>query len=457
MASRVGAALITSAAVAASQDVGDYRQTPHGLRPKGCIHGVPSGTTIEFLTSGSVRHWFPNGSVTTLGPCDVSARETPSETANVGVPVAHYPAPVYSRTQTASPVQRMTAKYIVPEIPHEQNDQSIYIWIGIDPDDESNVMQPVLGWNRVGGTDPSQSWYGVGGWGIESWLMVPSGRSYFSETIWGFNPGDVIDGVMVADSSIGQNGYSIVTSGVINGQPVQTELRAVSQSVYEPEHLPAIQYETWNECLDDTCYQVVCDRMPNSPVVISDVVVEPAAEFYTTKGLVWDLRDRCGWGATLEQQSVSSTTKFTLTPPGFPPPGPSPSPSPVPPSPVPPPSPTPSPSPSVCPDDAQTQSVGQGLECVWLDGVHGLRIPKSAMPYCDYLDSGSLGYYWEASEGDYDCAASARKTDSGSIQYCIWQDGRRGFSVPTGAKPDCDGLSAGRIGMIFPGAATVLV
>lgn len=368
----------------------------------------------------------------------------------MSTPIAHYPAPLYSRPQSSSPVQRMAAKYIVPDAPREQLDQSIYIWIGIDPDDESNVMQPVLGWNRVGGTDPSEPWYGTGGWGIESWMMVPSGRSYFSETRWGFLPGDVIDGVMLADSSLGPNGYSIVTSGLLNGKPVQTELRAVSQSVYEPEHLPAVQFETWRGCLDDSCYQVDCDRMPASSVVFEEVSVEPAAQFYTTKGLVWDVRDRCGWTADLEQTSASTT--WRLMPPG----APSPVPTPVPPTPPPSPAPTPPPA-SVCPQDSKTIQVEQGTECLWLDGVDGLTIPKAAQPYCDYLATGTLGYYWDSSQADCDCAESARKTESGNSRFCIWENGARGFTVPSGAIADCSSLSNGRIGLIIPNAHVFVV
>jgi len=175
----------------------------------------------------------------------------------------------------------------VPKTPVAQDDQSIYIWIGTDPDDESDVMQPVLGWNRKGGDDPSGQWYGKGGWGIESWMMVPSGQSFYSETIWGFQPGDEIDGLIQADPSLGANGYYIRASGFIDEKPVSTVLRAVGRKT---EHLPAVQFEVWNECSDDACNQVRCDRMPASEVLFSNLTVVPRAEFFSTTGLVWDLQ-----------------------------------------------------------------------------------------------------------------------------------------------------------------------
>lgn len=392
------------------------------------------------MGDSGVRHVFPNGSVQSFGPCSEARLRSgalpPAGAAeNVGM-AAHYPAPLYSRTKTADAVQRLTAKYIVPEVPREQADQSIYIWIGTDPDDESDVMQPVLGWNRVGGTDPSGQWYGDGGWGIESWNMVPSGHSTFSETIWGFQPGDIIEGVIEADSSIGSNGYYIAATGSIGGEPVQTVLRAAGAKL---EHIPTVQFEVWNECLDSACAQVDCNRLPGSQVLVSDVVVEPASTFYSTTGLVWDLQQRCGWTKSLDQPS-SGPVNWALIPPGTPSPAPT-APSPMPPSPSP--SPTPS---SKCPADAE---LVDGHECVWQSGAHGLTIPASAMPYCDYISQGTLGYTWNSAAGDFSCAASARKTVSDRTNYCLWDDGHRGVSIPQGSSADCGSLSEGRIGFVM--------
>merc|ERR1712096_22505 len=171
------------------------------------------------------------------------------------------------------------------------------------------------------------SWYGKGGWGIESWLMVPSGHSQYSETIWGLHPGDVVDALMVADSSVGNNGYKIVASAQMGGRPVQTVLRAVGPKL---EHLSTAQFEVWNECSDYYCTQVYCDRMPSSQVVISDMIVEPPSRFYSTRGLVWDLRERCAWRKDLDQPSLSGPSSWTLKPPVSPTPPSPPSPPPTP-------------------------------------------------------------------------------------------------------------------------------
>lgn len=135
-----------------------------------------------------------------------------------------------------------------------------------------------------------------------------------------------------------------------------------------------------------------------------------------------------------------------------------PSPTPVPtphPEPVPTPTPVPSPVPAGnCPSDAEVTLLQSGYECVWQSGS-GFTLPSTAVAYCDYLSSGYLGYYWDSSSGDYDCAASARKTTSDSSTFCLWQDGFNGFSVPTGAVADCDHMAQGIIGLVVPGIELV--
>merc|ERR1712063_184151 len=133
--------------------------------------------------------------------------------------------------------------------------------------------------------------------------------------------------------------------------------------------------------------------------------------------------------------------------------GPSPAPtSPMPPSPMP----VPSPSPSSCPSDAQEMTVGGQVECLWTSGTGGVTIPSSAREYCDYLSQGYLGYMWESSAGDYSCAPSARKSSNGATNFCVWEDGSLGVSIPSGSAADCGSLSRGRIGWLLP-AGTVLI
>lgn len=60
-----------------------------------------------------------------------------------------------------------------------------------------------------------------------------------------------------------------------------------------------------------------------------------------------------------------------------------------------------------------------------------------------------FGYIWSTSEGDYDCAASARKSNNGQNNFCVWTDGEHGVVIPPTSTADCNNLSDGRIGVIF--------
>jgi len=121
------------------------------------------------------------------------------------------------------------------------------------------------------------------------------------------------------------------------------------------------------------------------------------------------------------------------------------------PRPTPRPTPTPTPSPSpMCPEDADLVVATDGRnECLWTSGAHGLKIPPSATQYCDYIANGYFGYIWSTSEGDYDCAASARKSNNGQNNFCVWTDGEHGVVIPPTSTADCNNLSDGRIGVIF--------
>jgi len=141
--------------------------------------------------------------------------------------------------------------------------------------------------------------------------------------------------------------------------------------------------------------------------------------------------------------------------------GPTPTPVPTPPVPTPLPRPTPKPTPmpqptSLCPVDADVTTSSDGRkECLWRNGVRGLEIPPSASQYCDYIADGYFGYFWSASEEDYDCAPSARKSSNDQTRFCVWTDGEHGLKIPPSSIADCDHLSEGRIGLVLSDAILI--
>ena len=75
--------------------------------------------------------------------------------------------------------------------------------------------------------------------------------------------------------------------------------------------------------------------------------------------------------------------------------------------------------------------------------MHGLTIPSTASAYCEYISDGYFGYMFD---GDCECADSAEKTGN----FCLWRDGQKGVSIPSGSTADCGRFSEGRIGLVLP-------
>jgi hypothetical protein len=156
--------------------------------------------------------------------------------------------------------------------------------------------------------------------------------------------------------------------------------------------------------------------------------------------------NQCG----ITNQPIGALVSGTPTPPPPTPTPPAPTPTPPVPTPTPP---APTPTPGACPDDATYQDD----ECLWVNGTLGLVMPPNPREYCEYIDQGYFGYTWDLSSGDFDCVPSARKSSNGNTGFCVWEDGSLGMVVPSGARADCDSVSAGRIGMILPGSQALLI
>jgi hypothetical protein len=245
-------------------------KTPHGLRPKSCVHEVPSETFVENSLDG-MRHIYPNGSTRTFGPCLDAEKLNTADWAS-------WPAMALgSATQLQT---YFDAIYIVPGFPVRHTggkDQTIHIWIGTEPSKGQDIMQPVLTWT-IGNPDT---------WSISAWMMNLAGHSVHTGNTPGLKQGDQVQALVQLDSRCGNNCYYISAksgskSAVIQANGIEgTEVKAVTA------------VETWGENGDN------CGALPSSEVVFNSMKTQPAQSFAPGAGNPWDV-SQCGWHNKVE-------------------------------------------------------------------------------------------------------------------------------------------------------------
>jgi len=114
-----------------------------------------------------------------VGACNASLQHGPAWKA-------------WTQYQNAATITYLTGQWVVPDAPPTSKGQTLFYWNGVEPDDTSAVLQPVLqyGISAAGGGDY---------WAIASWYV--SSRSSVMSKLVPVNSGDVITGVLSVDSS----------------------------------------------------------------------------------------------------------------------------------------------------------------------------------------------------------------------------------------------------------------
>lgn len=349
----------------------------------------------------------------------------------------------------------LTGYFTVPPKPYSwDGDTQVYLWFGVNWYDSQGqcmgVMQPVLTYgcspnamSGVGcGTDTSDPHY------------ADDPYWYFSsQYVIGWGPGQAFGSTQVIKTKPGSRIYSEMSynpttdSWVVIGRDDSTGETSTFDIAYPMQD----SARSWRAVHADPGTQATLYAV-SEPHQVSNAAVQmpPTQNFeFSVVGPSRSLYWAGGQGsARLVQQGDQwkpTLIDMDLTWPDGPTPAPIPVPTPVP-APVPTPGPAPIPSKN-CPADAELVN---GNECLWKTGAHGLQIPGSAQAYCNYISSGSFGYTWDSATGDFNCAASARKSSSGQTQYCLWENGQRGLVIPDGSSADCDSLSEGCIGFVMP-------
>ena len=176
------------------------------IRADGSVRQVPACTTPSYDRAGIQRstgaihgsmHVEQKVSTGPLGPLSPLPR----------IPVGNTVAPGISHawladlSTTLENVTFFSTQFKVPPAPYKKKDQVVFFFNGIEPSDNSAIIQPVLQWNWG-------SWSNR--WSIASWYYIDDAHAYHSTPV-DVNPGDTLDGYMYP----GSNSWNIVMN--VNG------------------------------------------------------------------------------------------------------------------------------------------------------------------------------------------------------------------------------------------------
>jgi len=161
-----------------------YVHAPGGrLLHRDCIHPFPVDPVISMVNDdvGGVVLKGADGSTHNYPPCPKSPKALHgaawrawTQYENSGILTSHY------------------GEWAVPPAPKSNDGQILYFWNGVEPDDNSAVLQPVLQW----GSTPAG---GGSYWAAASWY-VSSERAFFSKIIK-LSTGDTVKGNNVLNAN----------------------------------------------------------------------------------------------------------------------------------------------------------------------------------------------------------------------------------------------------------------
>jgi hypothetical protein len=181
-----------------------WEHVPGALMRSDCIYSAPNGADID-MAHGNIR---VNGKlIQHFEPCPEPAiRTRPDRTGNAPSPSA-LPVPgaapggwvegaeVDGGIPSGKSFNQITSTWNVPPKPPMQG-ALIYIFDGLEPSDQSEIVQPVLQY----GVGPKGG--GANDWNIASWL-VANGNAVVVSPLVTVNPGDQLYGYVQVTSQTG--------------------------------------------------------------------------------------------------------------------------------------------------------------------------------------------------------------------------------------------------------------
>jgi len=168
----------------------------------------------------------------------------------------------WAQYQNDSNITSIYSKWIVPAAPTESGQQTLFYWNGVEPTDNSAVLQPVLqyGFSAAGGGEY---------WTLASWFVSGSHGSFWSK-LTRVETGDIIEGT----NEILKNGTWVIT-GAVKAKGITTSFS------YKPNFPAAWTYAY--EALE--AYTIDdCPEYPAAGVIsFTDIVVQAGGQTVTPK------------------------------------------------------------------------------------------------------------------------------------------------------------------------------
>lgn len=232
--------------------------TPGGWRPKSNVHILQEGQHISGK-GGRLRiiETATGKVVKDLGP--KSTKKRPEHLRQAATPPARTVPAItdkgwieYTQWQNTGtqPIVYFSTTWVVPPVPSSDDDQIIFLFNGLQPDDGSHILQPVLQWGAANGTGKI--------WSITNWYANGEGGAAITKTPIQVNSGDTLQGVMTLTGQSGTE-FSYHCS-FVGHTSVDIDANDIDELTWAYETLEAYGSQ------DETKPVPQCSDYPNTPL-----------------------------------------------------------------------------------------------------------------------------------------------------------------------------------------------
>jgi len=233
-----------------SQVSGEKVITPFGIRPKECVHHLPSGHRLRPTDEGVEVIESTYERVVAFHPrldlCmeDMKNIAPLNRRKNSTFPINGW-LDYVSYTPSAN-VQDFSATYQVPSDPSRVTNQVLFYFIGVENFDSNavTILQPVLTWGN-----------GNSGWNMASWNCCPSGQTWTSDFLLNLEAGQILKGYISVNDTI-----STIISEDSNGNKVTLEVETNGRNF------------NWMDVTLEVYSVSNCKQLATSSMTISDMV-----------------------------------------------------------------------------------------------------------------------------------------------------------------------------------------